>query len=288
MTTENAMPMAQGMVREGSRTSSPSVATNAVAREGEEHQRRRLQDARTGLRRSPAAGRAGPAVPTRRTRRRHPGSRRLPRIRRRRRRPALRAPAATITGAARAVRVTPSRFTPTSTTTTATATGRCHAPGTRYAAAVRPIAAQLAVLPTTKPQPARNPGRIFQAFAPVPVRSARLGIAHAELCGRCGVREGDERGDREADDEARSGGLGGGGPDREHARADHRGEAGRDGVAEPRRRARRSCGAAVVTSGTLADAGGVRVACGWRASWPLGGRPLRGVVQDATDHRIGE
>ena len=29
MTTENAMPMAQGMVREGSRTSSPSVAMRA-------------------------------------------------------------------------------------------------------------------------------------------------------------------------------------------------------------------------------------------------------------------
>ena len=45
-----------------------------------------------------------------------------------------------------------------SATTAASATGLAHA-GARYAPIVSAIAAQLAVLPTTKPQPARNPAK---------------------------------------------------------------------------------------------------------------------------------
>ena len=56
-----------------------------------------------------------------------------------------------------AVRVMPAQLTSARTTTTATATGRCQPSGTAYAANVIAIAAQLAVLPTTNPQPARKP-----------------------------------------------------------------------------------------------------------------------------------
>jgi hypothetical protein len=58
-----------------------------------------------------------------------------------------------------AVRVTPRRLARVSTATAATAAARCaqDAAGTAYAANVIAIAAHDAVLPTTKPQPARNP-----------------------------------------------------------------------------------------------------------------------------------
>ena len=55
----------------------------------------------------------------------------------------------------KAVRVTPAQFTSASTTTTAAPTARCQPSGATYAAKVSAIAAQLAVLPTMKPQPAR-------------------------------------------------------------------------------------------------------------------------------------
>ncbi|OUD86190.1 hypothetical protein CMMCAS04_15570 [Clavibacter michiganensis subsp. michiganensis] len=63
-----------------------------------------------------------------------------------------------ITRASRAVRVTPRQPTVASATTASAATGRCHAAGTAYAAKVRAMAAQLAVLPMTNDQPARKPG----------------------------------------------------------------------------------------------------------------------------------
>ena len=50
----------------------------------------------------------------------------------------------------------PRRFTAVTASTAATATSRAW-PGHRYAPMVSAIAAQLAVLPTTNPQPARNP-----------------------------------------------------------------------------------------------------------------------------------
>ncbi len=50
----------------------------------------------------------------------------------------------------------PRRFTAVTATTASTATSRA-CPGQRYAPMVSAIAAQLAVLPITKPQPARNP-----------------------------------------------------------------------------------------------------------------------------------
>ena len=58
---------------------------------------------------------------------------------------------------AAAVRCTPSTDSIVSASTAAAAT-RPACPGQRYRPAVRAIAAQDAVLPTTKPQPARNPG----------------------------------------------------------------------------------------------------------------------------------
>ena len=57
------------------------------------------------------------------------------------------------------MRVTPNEFTAASASTASTATGFCQPTGTAYAAKVRAIAAQLAVLPMTKLQPARNPGQ---------------------------------------------------------------------------------------------------------------------------------
>ena len=54
----------------------------------------------------------------------------------------------------RAVRVTPRQVTAVITATVHTATGRCHAVGMTYATTVSAIAAQLAILPATKPQPA--------------------------------------------------------------------------------------------------------------------------------------
>lgn len=57
---------------------------------------------------------------------------------------------------ARAVLVTPRRFTAVTAATAAAATGRACC-GHRYAPMVSAAAAQLAVLPVTNPQPARKP-----------------------------------------------------------------------------------------------------------------------------------
>ncbi len=57
---------------------------------------------------------------------------------------------------AAAVLSTPHRFTTVAATTAATATSRI-ALGAAYAPTVSAIAAQLASLPATKPQPARKP-----------------------------------------------------------------------------------------------------------------------------------
>lgn len=57
----------------------------------------------------------------------------------------------------RAVRVTPPRFTPTMSRTAAIATARSHPAGAAYAAKVRAIAAQPAILPTMKPHPDVKP-----------------------------------------------------------------------------------------------------------------------------------
>ena len=56
-----------------------------------------------------------------------------------------------------AVRVTPKQFTVASATTAATATGTSQPSGAAYAANVMAMAAQLAILPITKLQPATKP-----------------------------------------------------------------------------------------------------------------------------------
>ena len=70
----------------------------------------------------------------------------------------LPSPTATIRWVSPAVFRTPRRFTAVSATTAPIASGRAKF-GAVYSPKVRAIAAQLAVLPITKPQPARNPQR---------------------------------------------------------------------------------------------------------------------------------
>ncbi len=137
------MTIARGIVRRGSRTSSPIVAMRAYPAKAKNS--------------SPADCSTpyqpwGPAAMARLSAE-----------------PAPDAEAATTTSASTAsttttiafvraaVRVTPTVLTAASTRTAATATGFSHPAGAAYEANVNAIAAQLAVLPMTNDQPAKNP-----------------------------------------------------------------------------------------------------------------------------------